>query len=752
MASDNKIQRIISAVKIGTVYDAKAHGLTENEFERITKILGRTANITELSIFSVMWSEHCSYKNSILEIKKLPRSGDRLLAEAGSENAGLVDIGDNLAVAFKIESHNHPSAVEPFQGAATGVGGILRDIFTMGARPLAILDSIRFGSLTDSRNRFLFDGVVKGIGHYGNCFGVPTVAGEVNFDDSYAGNPLVNAMAVGIVEHDKIATAEAKGIGNPVFYVGSRTGRDGIHGATFASEELSGEDDSKRPSVQVGDPFAEKLLLEATLELAGSEALVSIQDMGAAGLTCCSCEMSAAGSVGMELNLDLVPLRQDDLKPWEIMLSESQERMLLIGKIGQEAKIKEVFEKWELEVSKIGKVTDTGRVCLTYQGENICDVPAYDLVLGGGAPQYKRESAKPTNLDDLQQYDPLELPEPVDNGSVLLKLISDPDIASKSWVFSQYDQSVRTNTVLQPGLGDAAVIRVEGTDKGLSLKTDCNSRYVNLDPRIGTARAVVEAARNVACTGGNPIAITNCLNFGNPYKPEVFYYFSEAIKGMGEACRALNTPVTGGNVSFYNETNGISVLPTPVIGMLGLLDDVSKSMGSGFTTNGDFVYLLGESKGHGLGGSLYLKAIHDMSAGAIDEPDYGHEIALNKLLYKLINMNLISSAHDISEGGLAVCLTECCLTDKEELIGVSVDFPALDSIAAHLFGEYPGRVVVSAQEDNSLEVENLCTEKNIPCQKIGFVGGERFIWDGLVDLTIDELASAYYNAIPELMS
>jgi len=735
----------------GTLEEARAQAMNEEEFERVKEILGRTPNVTELAIFAAMWSEHCSYKNSILELKTLPRSGGRLMTDAGSENAGLVDIGDGWAVAFKIESHNHPSAVEPFQGAATGVGGILRDVFTMGARPLAALDSLHFGDLNDPHTRYLFDGVVRGIGHYGNCFGVPTVAGEVCFDPAYAGNPLINAMAVGVVRHDRIATAKASGVGNPVFYVGSRTGRDGMHGATFASEELSEDNEAKRPAVQVGDPFAEKLLLEATLELTGTQALVAIQDMGASGLTCSSSEMAAAGSVGMELNLDLVPLRESDMNPWEIMLSESQERMLLIARTGYEDEIKRVFNRWDLEAVNIGKITDDGRLRLYHRDRIVADLPAWDLVLGGGVPQYKRESKRPKELDELAAFDPLSLPEPDDPCAALLTLLNNHEIASKQWIYQQYDQSVRTNTVLEPGQADAAVIRVEGTSKGLAVKTDGNNRYVRLDPHRGTERIVAEAARNVACTGARPVAITNCLNFGHPYKPEVYYFFREAVAGMGKACRAFDTPVTGGNVSFYNETNGKAVLPTPIIGMLGLFEDVSKHVGASFQAVGDAVYLLGEAAGNGLGGSAYLKEIHNRVAGTIDEVDYEHERKLIDLLVDLVDRKWINSAHDISDGGMAVCLTECCLMNRYERIGVAVDFPVERSIAAHLFGESPGRVIVSLTPEHAADLEALAKERNIPLRHVGTTGGDRLIWDNFFNLKLDELAKPYFGSIMDIM-
>ncbi len=568
---------------------AMEHGLTAAEFDEIIKRLGRVPNFTELGIYSVMWSEHCSYKNSIKLLKTLPRSGGRLLVGAGEENAGLVDIGDGLAIAFKIESHNHPSAVEPYQGAATGVGGILRDIFTMGARPIAALNSLRFGSLSDDRTRFLFNGVVEGIADYGNCFGVPTVGGEVYFDECYQGNPLVNAMAVGIVKHGMTASATAEGEGNPVIIVGSSTGRDGIHGATFASEEISEKSEAKRPSVQVGDPFTEKLLLEATLEVIRKGYIVGIQDMGAAGISCSTTEMSAKGNHGMDIDLDKVPLRETGMTAYEIMLSESQERMLVVAKKEFEKEIKEVFEKWDLHCETIGVVTKDRKVKINYQGALKADLDPYDLVLGGGAPQYDRETKRPAYLDETNKFDKNAVPAPSDLKSAVLKVLSSPVIASKKWVYRQYDSMVRTNTVLGPGMSDAAVLYIKETNKAIAVKTDCNSRFVYLDPYEGGKSAVAEAARNVVCTGAVPLAITNCLNFGNPYKPEIYWQFTEAVRGMGDACRFFETPVTGGNVSFYNEAPTSAVYPTPVIGMLGLIEDRNHITGMQFRNEGDLI-------------------------------------------------------------------------------------------------------------------------------------------------------------------
>ncbi|MCC6636226.1 MAG: phosphoribosylformylglycinamidine synthase subunit PurL, partial [Ignavibacteriaceae bacterium] len=590
---------------------AMEHGLTAAEFDEIIKRLGRVPNFTELGIYSVMWSEHCSYKNSIKLLKTLPRSGGRLLVGAGEENAGLVDIGDGLAIAFKIESHNHPSAVEPYQGAATGVGGILRDIFTMGARPIAAVNSLRFGSLSDDRTRFLFNGVVEGIADYGNCFGVPTVGGEVYFYECYQGNPLVNAMAVGIVKHGMTASATAEGEGNPVIIVGSSTGRDGIHGATFASEEISEKSEAKRPSVQVGDPFTEKLLLEATLEVIRKGYIVGIQDMGAAGISCSTTEMSAKGNHGMEINLDKVPLRETGMTAYEIMLSESQERMLVVAKKEFEKEIKEVFEKWDLHCETIGVVTKDRKVKINYQGALKADLDPYDLVLGGGAPQYDRETKRPAYLDETNKFDKNTLPVPSDLKSAVLKVLSSPVIASKKWVYRQYDSMVRTNTVLGPGMSDAAFLYIKETNKAIAVKNDCNSRFVYLDPYEVGKSAVAEAARNVVCTGAVPLAITNCLNFGNPYKPEIYWQFTEAVRGMGDACRFFETPVTGGNVSFYNEAPTSAVYPTPVIGMLGLIEDRSHITGMQFRNEGDLIFVAGEDIEE-IGGSEYLKVIHGL--------------------------------------------------------------------------------------------------------------------------------------------
>jgi len=733
---------------------AKELGLIKEEYERILKILGRVPTYTELGIFSVMWSEHCSYKNSILKLKTLPRSGGRLLVDAGEENAGLVDIGDGLAVAFKIESHNHPSAVEPYQGAATGIGGILRDIFTMGARPIAALNSLRFGKIdndTDeitTRSKFLFKNVVKGIGDYGNCFGVPTVSGEVYFEECYQDNPLVNAMAVGIVKHNETASATAKGADNPVFIVGSSTGKDGIHGATFASEEISDESESKRPSVQVGDPFTEKLLLEATLEAIRSGALVGIQDMGAAGITCSSSEMSAKGKCGMEINLDLVPLRDKNMSAYEIMLSESQERMLLVAEKGKENIIEEIFEKWDLNVVKIGKVIAEDRIRIFYKGILEADIPADVLVLGGGAPVYERETKIPEYLRMTRSFIQDSVPEPENLSKVLLELISSPNIANKNWVYVQYDTQVRTNTTIMPG-GDASVIRIKKTDKALSMKTDCNSKYCYLNPYTGGMISVCESARNVVCTGAVPLAITNCLNFGNPYNPEMYYQFSECIRGMGDACRTLGTPVTGGNVSFYNLSKDYAVFPTPTIGMLGLIEDTGKMMTSYFKNEGDVIIVIGKDL-YELGGSEYLSRIHNTIKGDAPVVYLEKEKQLHNLTLELINKGLINSAHDISDGGLAVALAESCVMNAQKGMGCNVNIKFDSRMDFALFSESQSRIVISVSESNLEDCRKILGDFHYTV--IGKTGGNRLIINDEVNLGLDEIRDSYFNSISKIMS
>lgn len=724
----------------------KDHGLSDDEFRQIVAFLGRKPTFTELGIYSVMWSEHCSYKNSIAQLKTLPRKGKRLLAEAGEENAGAIDIGDGLAVVFKIESHNHPSAIEPYQGAATGMGGILRDIFTMGARPEAGMNSLRFGPLDLPRVRYLFDGVVRGIGDYGNCFGIPDVGGEVFFEESYTGNPLINAMALGIAKKSELISATAKGEGNPVLIVGSKTGRDGIHGATFASEELSEKSAAKRPSVQIGDPFTEKLLLEATLEVIKKKLLVGIQDMGAAGLTCSSSEMSARGNSGMELHIDKVPVREEAMTPYEIMLSESQERMLVVTTPEKLAEVIAVFRKWDLQAVVIGKVISENRLKIYYDGKLFADIPPDSLVLGGKAPIYIREQKKPEYIDKLVKFNPLNLPEPKDYNIALKQLIASPDVASKRWVYRQYDTSVRTATVIGPG-SDAAVIRVRKSRKGIAMSTDGNGRWCYLNPRLGAIHAVCESALNVACSGAMPIGITNCLNFGNPYVPEIYYTFAEVIAGIGEACRALDTPVTGGNVSFYNESYGTAVYPTPVIGMVGVLDDVSKRIGMAFTREGDQIAVIGDNLGE-LGGSQYLKTVHKQITGAIPSIDLdkvNHTIAF---LVESAAKGLLKSAHDVSDGGLAVALAECCF---QHLIGADINYHSAMRPDACLFGESRPLVVISFEKEKQGQIEKLCRDKKLTFSPIGITGGEYLNINDQINCLVHDLRNLYEDTIPRLM-
>ncbi len=729
---------------------AVEHGLTEEEYNKIIKILDRVPTFTELGIFSVMWSEHCSYKNSIVLLKTLPREGDKLLVGAGEENAGLVDIGDGLAVAFKIESHNHPSAVEPYQGAATGVGGILRDIFTMGARPIAALNSLRFGSLKNARTRYLFEGVVKGIGDYGNSFGVPTVGGEVFFDESYQDNPLINAMAVGIVKHDKVASAISKGVGNPVMIVGSSTGRDGIHGATFASEEISEKTESKRPSVQVGDPFTEKLLLEATLEIIKHGWLVGIQDMGAAGISCSTCEMSEKGNSGMKIDLNKVPLREDGMTAYEIMLSESQERMLCTVKKGFEDDVKKIFNKWDLYCEIIGEVTDDGNIDIFYNGKEEASIPAFDLVLGGGAPVYLRESKEPKYLDETRKFDFNILPKIENISDAFIKIFSSPNIASKRWVYQQYDSMVRTNTIVGPGC-DSAVVMIKGTNKALAMNTDCNGRYVYLNPRVGTQVAVAEAARNIVCSGGKPLAVTNCLNFGNPYKPENYWQFKEAVKGMGDACREFNTPVTGGNVSFYNESPDTVVYPTPTIGMVGLIENLDNITTSFFKDNGDLIYLVGSDKEE-IGGSEFLKVIHNLVTGDSPSLDFTVEKKLQNIILQLIEKRLIKSAHDVSEGGIICALAECCVMDENNLIGASVSLPVINREDFSFFSESQSRVILSVEKDNKKEFENLLNEQAQPYNYLGETERKELKINDVIKFSVSEISNLYYSAISKIMN
>jgi len=736
------------------------HGLTEEEYGWIVERLGRTPTFTELGIYSVMWSEHCSYKNSIAVLKTLPREGENLLVGAGEENAGLVDIGDGMACAFKIESHNHPSAVEPYQGAATGVGGIHRDIFTMGARPICSLNSLRFGSLDNPRVRYLFDGVVRGIGDYGNSFGVPTVGGEVYFDPSYEGNPLVNAMSVGVVKVGQTASAIAEGVGNAVYIVGSATGRDGIHGATCASEEISEESEAKRPSVQVGDPFTEKLLLEATLEAIAADLVVGIQDMGAAGITCSSCEMSEKGTSGMVLQLEKVPTRETGMTPYEIMLSESQERMLIVCTPENSAALEAIFEKWDLHAVHIGEVTDNGRVKVYWHGDLVADVPAEHLVLGGGAPVYYRETQRPAYLDTVRDLnlDAIDDVTPETAGDVLVQLLGSPNIASKRWVFQQYDTMVRTNTVEGPGPTDAALVRIKGTNKGLAVKTDCNGRYVYLNPRKGGQIAVAEAARNVVCAGGKPLAITNCLNFGNPYKPEVYWVFKEAVGGMGDACRTFGTPVTGGNVSFYNENPESAVFPTPTIGMLGLVEDLdAHGTTAEFQSEGDTIFLLTPASWQhrdDLGGSEYLASIYNKIAGDAPHFDLEEETAVQDAMLTLIRAGLVHSAHDVSDGGLAVCLAESVLfaNDLGAEINLPTDIARLDAV---LFGEAQSRIVFTAAANQAEAIQHVLGDKAVQAQPIGTVTSDGLHitvnGEATIGLAAEALRTPYEESIPARM-
>ncbi len=726
------------------------HGLNKEEYEEIKRILGREPNYTELGIFSVMWSEHCSYKNSIALLKTLPREGDMLLTGAGEENAGAVDIGDNLAVVFKIESHNHPSALEPYQGAATGVGGILRDIFTMGARPIASLDSLRFGSPDNPRVRYLVDGVVRGIGDYGNSFGVPTVAGETYFNEAYTGNPLINAMAVGISKADKLVSGIIKGEGNAVMIVGSKTGRDGIHGATFASVELSEESEAKRSSVQIGDPFTEKLLLEATLEIIDNDLIIGIQDMGAAGITCSCSEMSFRGGGGVTIDIEKVPVREDNMTPYEILLSESQERMLVCVKKGKEDAVRKIFDKWELDSTIIGESNNSGLFIVRLNGKTVVEIPADVLSLGGRTPVYHRETKKPAYIDKLSN---IKIPNCLGNrdwSEDLLTLLATPNICDKSWVFDQYDSMVRTNTMIGPG-SDAAVLRVRKTNKALALTTDCNGRYCYLNPYKGAIQAVSEAARNIVCSGGQPVAITNCLNFGNPYKPEIYYGFSEAVRGMGEACRVFGTPVTGGNVSFYNEDPERAVFPTPTIGMLGILENISHATRQWFCDEGDLIYLIGENKEF-LGTSEYLSTIIGLDGGEVPEVDLVFEKAIQDTTLEAIRLGLIKSAHDCADGGLAVALAECCISERENQIGAKISLDENFRPDALLFNEVQSRIIVSVAEENGEKLVELCAKNDIPVSAIGRVGGDNLIIDNLINLPLEKMSDAYYNSLPRILA
>jgi len=701
-----------------TFSTAEKLGINKEEFEKIKEILGRVPNFTELSIFSVMWSEHCSYKNSIKYLKTLPRDGSRMLVAAGEENAGLIDIGDGLACAFKIESHNHPSAVEPYQGAATGVGGIHRDIFTMGARPIAALNSLRFGNINNKRTQHLLNGVVKGIGDYGNSFGVPTVGGEIYFEDCYQINPLVNAMSVGIVEIGKTVSAISKGVGNPVYIVGSATGKDGIAGAAFASKDIGENAMDDLPAVQVGDPFQEKLLLEASLEAIKTGAIVGMQDMGAAGITCSTSEMSEKGKHGMNVFLDEVPLRQKDMKDWEILLSESQERMLIVLEKGNEAAVIKVFEKWDLNCVKIGEVTAGNTLNYFYKNEKVAEVPAPDLCLGGGAPIYDRSYTEPEYFKNLKNYNEIELKQPKDFLAITKQLIQLPNIASKKYVYEQYDSMVGIKNMSTNMPTDAALVRVPNTNKALAVTVDCNARFVYADPYIGAMIAVAEAARNIVCSGATPLAITNCLNFGNPYNENVYWQFVNAIKGMGEACTALNTPVTGGNVSFYNQSSDEGpVYPTPTIGMVGLLNDKKQALGLSFKNENDLIYLLGNNV-NDLNNSEYLVRLKNINNSKVPYFNLQEAINLNNMVLKLNEANLLQSAHDISDGGLITCLLESSFYKNK---GFEISNASNLKNEVFLFGEAQSRVVVSIEKEAQQQFEALLTEKNYPFLKIGKV-------------------------------
>ncbi|HXU89851.1 MAG TPA: phosphoribosylformylglycinamidine synthase subunit PurL [Methylomirabilota bacterium] len=726
---------------------ARGLGLTAEEYDRIIERLGREPSYTELGLFSALWSEHCAYKHSRVFLKRLPTSAPHLLQGPG-ENAGAVDIGDGWAIVFKIESHNHPSFIEPFQGAATGVGGILRDIFTMGARPIAILDSLRFGDPADSRTRRLIEGVVSGISWYGNCFGCPTVGGEIAFAPEYAGNPLVNVMCVGLVRADQIFRARAEGVGNPVFYVGNKTGRDGIHGATMASATFDEESEAKRPTVQVGDPFTEKLLLEACLEVMQTGAVIGIQDMGAAGLACCTSEMPARSGTGMDIEISCVPQRETRMTPYEILLSESQERMLLVAERGREDEVRRVFAKWDLDAVEIGRVTKDGALTVRQHGEVVAVVPVDALADG---PRYEKPISRPSWLADLEAFDPLTLPEP-DPTDALVRLCASPTIASKDWAFRQYDQQVGVNTLVLPG-SDAAVLRIKGTRKAIAVSTDGNGRQVFLDPRRGAAMAVCEAARNVSCSGARPLGVTDCMNFGSPERPEILWQFAEAIEGIAQACRALDVPVVGGNVSFYNETLGHAVLPTPVIGVVGVVDDAGRLATQSFKAPGQRIALLGP-EAVSLGGSEYLWAVHGRLAGRLAPLDLEMERRVQSAVRAAVGAGLATAAHDCAEGGVAVTLAEGAVTGAAP-IGCDVTVPAATRADVAFFGEGPSRVVVTVEPMRVREFEALMAESAIPWRWIGVTGGERVVIRSgscVIDVAVDRLAHAWRSGFERHMA
>lgn len=727
---------------------AEQLGLLPEEYEKILEILGRKPNYTELSMYSVMWSEHCSYKNSILWLKKLPKEGAHLLAEAGEENAGLVDIGDGMACAFKIESHNHPSAIEPYQGAATGVGGIHRDIFTMGARPVAALNSLRFGELTGKKTRHLLKGVVKGIGDYGNSFGVPTVAGEVYFEKCYERNPLVNAMSVGLVEADKVVSAISKGVGNPVYIVGSSTGKDGIHGATFASEDITENSSEKLPSVQVGDPFQEKILLEATLEAITTGAIVGMQDMGAAGITCSTAEMSEKGGCGMDIQLDKVPLRQENMLPFEILLSESQERMLMVIKKGEEAAVEKVLDKWDIQYACIGEVTEGNTLNYYWKGEQVATVPADSLVLGGGAPVYEREYEEPPYFSEYQSFDPSSIAIPDQLHPIAKSLASAPNIASKQWIYQQYDSMVQINTTTTNAPSDAAVVRIKGTEKSLAMTVDCNGRYVHADPKVGAMIAVSECARNITCAGGLPVAVTNCLNFGNPYNPHVYWQFVHAIQGMREACLQFNTPVTGGNVSFYNQNpDGGPVYPTPTIGMVGMMHHPSHHMTLNFKTVGDKILLVGPVTDD-INSSHYLAKILGKLQAPAPYFDLAMEFKVQHTLRNAIHQGMLRSAHDVSDGGLWIALLESAMAGAA---GFQVSQQGDVRPDAFWFGEGQSRIVVSVAPDKADEVVAYFEKSGVPVTTLGEVTGDKIEVNGEDWGTCNAWKAIYDHAIADIM-
>ncbi len=722
-------------------------GVTDEEYELICGFMGRKPNYTEIGVFSVMWSEHCSYKNSKPILKKFPITGERVLMGPG-EGAGIVDIGDNQAVVFKIESHNHPSAVEPYQGAATGVGGIIRDIFSMGARPVALLNSLRFGNLDNERVKYLFENVVSGIAGYGNCIGIPTVAGEVMFNESYEGNPLVNAMCVGLIDHDKIQRGVAKGVGNPVFYVGPATGRDGIHGATFSSVELSEESEKNRTAVQVGDPFMEKLVMEATLELINSGIVLGIQDMGAAGLTCSSAEMAAKAGNGLELYLDEVPQRELNMTAYEMMLSESQERMLFVIEPQHEEQAREIFDRWGIICAKVGKVTDDGRLRIFHLGEEVADMPVKALV--DDCPVYNKPSEEPQYYRDNANVDSADFAEITDLNKALEQVLASPTVASKEWVYNQYDYMVRTATAVAPG-SDAAVVAIDGTRKALAMTTDCNGRYVHLDPEMGGRIAVAEAARNIVCSGAEPLAITDNLNFGNPEKPDVFWQLEKAADGISEACRTLNTPVIGGNVSLYNENAEGAIFPTPVIGMVGLMEDVDYITTQGFKAEGDVVFLLGETKAE-FGGSELQYVMTGKVAGRPPVIDLAVEKKLQDALLAAIKKGLVASAHDLAEGGLAVAAAESCISGK---LGAELELSGQLRTDHLLFSESQSRVLVSAKPEKAAELQAFLGEQGVVNTQIGTVKGNevsiKVNGKSAILSSVDQLEKVWKDAIPCLM-